>query len=284
MALSSGKNGNMVNPPTRGRPLADGIHSQFPGKGSAEVSGVKSPIQSAENAHVNDKEKQMNPNRKAAIIVGVLFIIGTVAGILSGVVTGPFLTGQDYLLQINENQNRLVAGALLVLLMGLALALVPIVMFPIFKKTNETLAVGYVVFRGALETVCYLPWVIGWLVLGTLSLEFVKAGSPNASYFQTLGALIQGLMDWSGLVSYIIFSLGALMFYFLFYQSKLIPRWLSVWGLVGAGLFLAEPILAMFGAKIEILFALLAVQEMVLAVWLIVKGFDPVGMSKAEPA
>ena len=226
----------------------------------------------------------MNTNRKTAISVGVLFIIGTVAGIMSGVVTGPILGGPDYLTQISDNQNRLIVGALFVLLMGLALALVPIVVFPIFTKNNETLAIGYVVFRGALETICYLPWVIGWLVLGTLSQEFVKAGSPSGSYFQTLGALIQGIMDWGGLISYIVFSLGALMFYYLLFASKLIPRWLSMWGLVGAIVYLAEPLLALFGVKFEILFAPLAVQEMVLAVWLIVKGFNPAVASIKEPA
>ncbi len=217
----------------------------------------------------------MNTNRKTASIVGVLFIIGTVAGILSGIVTGPILSGPDYLVKIAANQNQLVAGALLVLLMGLALALVPIVLFPVFKKYNETFALGYLIFRGALETVCYLPWVIGWLVLGTLSLEFVKAGAPGSSYFQSLGALIQGTMEWNSQISYIIFCLGALMFYYVFYQSKLIPRWLSIWGLAGTILYLAEPLLAVFGAKYEILFAALAVQEMVLAIWLIVRGFNP---------
>ena len=73
----------------------------------------------------------------------------------------------------------------------------------------------------------------------------------------------------------LVFSLGALMIYYLFYQTHLIPRWLSLWGLIGATLYLAEPLLAMFGAEYEILFILLALQEMVFALWLIVKGFNP---------
>jgi hypothetical protein len=65
------------------------------------------------------------------------------------------------------------------------------------------------------------------------------------------------------------------MFYYLLYQSKLIPRWLSGWGLIGAILVLAVGLLAMFGLDLGFLWAPLAVQEMVLAVWLIVKGFNP---------
>jgi hypothetical protein len=65
------------------------------------------------------------------------------------------------------------------------------------------------------------------------------------------------------------------MFYYLLYRSKLIPRWLSVWGLIGAALVLAVGVLGMFGHSAMILWLPLAVNEMVLAVWLIVKGFNP---------
>jgi hypothetical protein len=70
----------------------------------------------------------------------------------------------------------------------------------------------------------------------------------------------------------IAFRLGALMFYYLFYQSRLIPRWLSTWGLAGAILYLLAPLLDMFGHGFGVLMAPQAVQEIVLAVWLITRG------------
>jgi hypothetical protein len=155
-------------------------------------------------------------------------------------------------------------------------------MFPIFKKYNEALALGYVVFRGALETVTYFGSVIIWLLLITLSQEYVKAGAPDAPYFQTLGTLLLEAADWIDYISTLAFSLGALMFYYLLYQSKLIPRWLSGWGLIGAILVLAVGLLAMFGLDLAILWAPLALQEMVLAVWLIVKGFNPSAIASAS--
>ena len=138
----------------------------------------------------------MNTYRKTAIIVGVLFIIGTVAGILSLVVAGSILDDPDYLVNVSANENQIIIGALFVLIMGFALAMVPVMMFPIFKKYNEALALGYVVFRGALETVTYIAMVISRLLLLTLSQEFVKAGAPDASYFQTLGTLLLEADDW----------------------------------------------------------------------------------------
>ena len=210
--------------------------------------------------------------RKTAIIVGVLFIIGDIAGVLSYVVTGGLLDGPDALSKIAASQNHVVLGALLVLVMGLALAMVPVLMFPVFKRYSEVLALGCVVFRGALESVGYMVSAGAWLLLVELSREHAQAASPGALHFQTLSALFAGPLP--GYLTAIFFSLGSLMFYYLFYQSRLIPRWLSVWGLAGAVLYLATPLLAMFGHGFGILMAPLAVAEIVLAVWLIVKGFS----------
>ena len=110
----------------------------------------------------------MNTSKKTARIVGALFIIGTVAGILSVVFTGPVLDDPDYLIKISANENQIIIGALLVLIMGFALAMVPVVLFPIFKKYNEALALGAVVFRGALEAAAYIAIVICWLLLLTV--------------------------------------------------------------------------------------------------------------------
>ena len=83
----------------------------------------------------------------------------------------------------------------------------------------------------------------------------------------------------------IVFILGALMFYFLLYRSKLVPRWISVWGLVAAIPYAAAGVFGIFGTIDStstvgsVLQLPLAVQEMVLAVWLIVKGFNPQAIS-----
>ena len=215
----------------------------------------------------------MNTYRKTAIIVGILWIIGTVAGVLSLISYG-HIDSPDYLTAVSANENQVLIGTLFILIMGFALAMVPVMLFPIFRKYNEALAIGAVVFRGALEAVAYIATVIGWLLILTLSQEYVKAGAPDASYFQALGTLLKGALFWIEQMLSIVFSLGALIIYYLFYQSKLIPRWLSAWGLIGAVLYLATPLLAMFGSPLDILMIPLAVQEMVLALWLIVKGFN----------
>jgi hypothetical protein len=114
-----------------------------------------------------------------------------------------------------------------------------------------------------------------WLLLLGLSREHAEAASPGAPHFETLSALLVGTQSSTAVYfTSIVFSLGALMFYYLFYQSRLIPRWLSIWGLAGAALYLAAPLLDMFGHGLGVLMAPLAVAEIVLAVWLIARGLN----------
>lgn len=221
----------------------------------------------------------MNADSKSARAVGGLFIIGTVAGILSRVVTGPIQNAQNLLVSVAANETRLVVGALFVLMMGLALAMVPVLMFPILRKHNEALALGYIVFRGGLEAVTYLAIATSWLLLVPLSQIYAQVGALDASNVQALGTLLLEAKEIGSILT-IVFCLGALIFNYLLYRTKLVPRWLSGWGLIAIVPYLAAGLLSMFGIihalspTYAILNLPLALQEMVLAVWLIVKGFD----------
>jgi hypothetical protein len=117
---------------------------------------------------------------------------------------------------------------------------------------------------------------ISWLILLTLSKAFVSAGSPVVSDFPIIGTVLRDLafqIGSSGLGA-VVFSIGAMIIYYVFYKTKLIPTWLSLWGLVGAILYIATPILMMFGFDFEFLLIPLGIQEMIMAGWLIVKGFN----------
>lgn len=231
--------------------------------------------------------KKGNPrgaDRKTAILVGVLFIIGTVMGVLSVVFVSPVLEGPGYLARIAANPAPMIVGAFCVLVMGLTLAMVPLALFPVLKRYHEPLAVGYIVFRGGLETVTALGVVASWLLLVTLGQEYAAAsalaGSPPGAEFQTLSVLISKAAEISANAGAVVFPIGAMMLYVVLYQSKLIPRWLSVWGMIAVVLHLAltglaglanlnEPSLVQVVANAPIF-----VQEMMMAVWLIVKGFS----------
>jgi hypothetical protein len=223
-------------------------------------------------------QEKLNTNKKAARIVGVLFITATVAGLIGGVILGPILEAPDYLAKVSANEDQVLIGALLLFIMGAAGASIAIPMYPILKKHNVSMALGSVGFR-IIEGALFMVGVIWLLLLVILSQEYVQAGSPDASYFQTSGELLVEGMNYSLLIGGLAFSLAALMYYYLLFQSKLIPRWLSLWGLIGVTLGLAAYLNQFFSASasssgIDIGHLPIFLQEMVFAVWLIVKGFN----------
>jgi hypothetical protein len=230
----------------------------------------------------------MTSTRKTAIIAGVLWIIASIAGVLGyGVFLNPILSAPDYLFQVSANEIQIITGAFLILVMAVAVAWIPVMLFPILKKHNETLAVGYVVSR-ALEAVCDIVAVISWLLLLTLSQGYVKAGAPAALSFQTLGTILLQVDGWINPIMTIVFIIGTLGCYYLLYQSKLIPRWLSGWGLIAAIPYLAAGLLLMFALISAssttqwVLMLPLGLQEMVLAIWLIVKGFNTLALASGS--
>lgn len=208
-------------------------------------------------------------DRRAAAIIGVLYIAGTAAGLLAAVVSAPLLDGDDYVAQIAANPNQLALGVVLILTMAFSLALIPIVFWPIGRRYSERLATGYVVFRGAIETVSYLPGAFSWMLLIELSKQPDHAMADFVQSAHTLFA---------DTVFPFPFLIGAVMFYSLLYRWRLIPRWLSGLGLVGLALNVVAPLTAMFGVDLGFEPALLEgvvfVQEMVMALWLIVRGFN----------
>lgn len=225
----------------------------------------------------------MDSNKKAAILTGVFFIVGTVAGMISlGVFTDPILGAPDFLVSVSANEGKVIVGVLLELVMAVALAGMAIAIYPVLRKHSPSIAIGYFGAR-ILEVGVFIISAISLLTLLTLSKEFVGAGAPDASYFQTSGEMLLAVRDWGGhaVLDVAVFPLGAMLLNYLLYRARLIPRWVSGWGLIGAMLYWAAGLLVLFGLVSPLetihigLQAPLGVQEIALALWLIFKGFNP---------
>jgi hypothetical protein len=222
----------------------------------------------------------MNNFRKLAISAGILFIIYTSVDVLSFLFLGP-LTAPNYLVSVSENAGMVGAGAVLLLIGGACASGIAISLYPVLKKFNPVLALGAVGFRIS-EGVLRFVSVCALLSIITLSQLFIKAGAPDSSYFQTLGELLYAAKGWVGNVgSLLAFSIGCSLYYVIFYRTKLIPRWLSIWGLVFgiSGIvscaLVSIGLIAPFSTEQVVMVIPMLPQEMVLAVWLIVKGFNP---------
>jgi len=220
----------------------------------------------------------MNSNRKTAIIVGVLLLTATATFMIGdSLLIDSILDDPDYLITVSENRTRVIIGVLISFIDGIAIIGIAVFMFPILKKHNEPIALGYVGFR-IVEFAIIIAYLIAPLLLIDLSQEYVKAGDPDASYFQTSGTLYLAVRYWTLQMIYIFNFLAGLMLAYLLYKSKLIPRFLSVLGLIGYALLLPGTLLYIFG-HIDMLGEVIvfipgALFELLLPIWLFVKGFN----------
>jgi hypothetical protein len=219
----------------------------------------------------------MDSYRNTGIIVGILFITATVTSILSSFFLGSTLAAPISLILVNANEPQVMIAVILELIAALSAFGTAVFMYPVLKKYVESLAIAYVGLR-LFENTFYILSVVSLIVLLTLSKDYT--GAINASY-QPLSSLVMVLHDWALLIgTVIVFGLGSITLNYVLYKSKLIPRWLSAWGLIGAVLVLSYGLIGLFTLdpnmiSSQILALPIAAQEMVFAVWLIIKGFNP---------
>ena len=228
----------------------------------------------------------MKTYRMNAVMAGALYFLGTVFGVSGAIVGGEVLTslvlgkplvGVDMLGLVAANSSRLTGGAFLTLMMGISLVAMTVFLYPIFRKDSKELAMAMVLFRGALEGTSYFVSTLGILTLVALGNEYVATGADSAA-LQSMGNVLYQFQDLLGPVGTIVFLIGATCLYLSFYRTRLIPRWLTVWGFIGVVPYMAYALLHFFHMDNGIGFYLqmvLAPQEIVMGLWLVIKGFNP---------
>ena len=180
--------------------------------------------------------------RKTAIIVGALFITATVTSILTIVFLGSTLETPLNFATVSKNEFQVELAVIFWLILAISVTGIGVLIFPILKKHNKGLALGYVGFR-LTEAICIIIASISILSLLTISKEYVS-GSLDVSYYQPIGSLLLALQDWSFEIGTLIFlGLGGLILYYQLYELNLIPRMLTIWGIIGAACVLFYGIL-----------------------------------------
>ena len=237
------------------------------------------------------KGTAMSDDRKVAIWVGVLYLVATIAPISGLSAWGTLTDGPGILTNANANEGQLILTSLLNLTMAVAVAGVAFMLYPILRKVADTavkrgLALWYVGTR-ATEGAVFVVAVAATLAFMPLSREFIAAGSPEASHFQTTAEVLLSSTDVAYALGQTVFSIGAVMLYYLLWQSKLIPQWMSLWGLVASPLFVVASLSLLWtgdpnSTLSTVLYVPMAVQEMVMALWLVFKGFNPAALEEAR--
>jgi len=177
----------------------------------------------------------MNSNRKISIVIGVLIL--TAYSILG-----------------TNNSDSKILGMFFEVISGFSVMGIAVLVFPFLKPFGKKISLWYI----------FLKNIEGILMIGAGILFFIYTPSSLEVRYQIY--LVHGY----------IFALPALMFYYLLYKSKLIPRWLSIWGIIASIILVIVNLLELieYGCKLEILYLPIVLNEVVLALWLIFKGFN----------
>jgi hypothetical protein len=161
-------------------------------------------------------------------------------------------------------------------------------LYPHLRKHNESLALGYVCFR-LFEAVVIAVGLVGVLALLTVSRDFAGAAAPDAAAYRATGTALLAVREWAFILGpNLLLGVNTLLCSYVLFRTKLVPRPIAVLGLTGATLMtLAGPLL-MFGVlqlgslALVLLAAPVALYEMILAVWLIAKGFNAAASAAAS--
>jgi len=220
----------------------------------------------------------MNSYRKTAIIVGILFLAGYLGVFLGSAIYAPILDAPDYLSKVFPNKNQVIWGMMIELINDAAVIGIPVMLYPIINKYSERLAVGYLAFR-IVESLVLIFSKTSLLSLIPLSQAYIAAGSPEMSYFQTIGTVALSARDWASQIQVVFFSISALLFYYAVFQTKLLPRWLSIFGFIAVVCLITANVLPVpdltegFNLT-QLLFLPIFISEILIALWMIVKGFN----------
>lgn len=214
-----------------------------------------------------------------ATTAGWLFIAATAASLLATAFLGSVLDGSGFLAKVSLHQDRVLVAAFFQVLGAFTSAAIAIALYPVLKKYGAGMSIGAVGFR-LIEGTFYALSAVGTLVLVSLSGQLAAAGTAGASSLHASAELVRSLRDSASVVGILAFYTGGTAYYLIFFRSQLIPRWLSVWGLAGTALGSVAGLLLLFraidvmsGAQVALNLPI-GLQEMVLAVWLIRKGFN----------
>lgn len=216
----------------------------------------------------------MNYYRKLAIYVGTGFLLAIVFGTLELALTETFIQDLDFAI-ISENSISIKFGAFFTMFMALSVMMISLAIYPVLHKKSPSLALGYMGFR-FLEGFIFVINAVLILVLVALSKNFT-----DLEFMNNIGHLIIEARDYLGHVALdmVIFPIAALIMYYIFYITKLVPRWLAVWGLVASVIYMSAAYMVLFGfeplSPMYIAMNIpLALNELVLGILLIVKGFN----------
>lgn len=230
--------------------------------------------------HEHEAHVLRKPHRGTSISVGLLLIVCSLATLSSVAPLGSLLESPVDLAQLAANDNAVVLTALIEFVAAASCAGIAIALYPVLRHYGPALALGAAAAR-VVEAALIMVSTLSLLALLSLAQESVEAAPTDTAATDASVQVLLAVREWvPNFMILLPFLLGAGLYYVLMYRSRIVPRWLSVWGLLAVGLSLVATVysgftqdfgLATFSTALN---APIGLQEMALAVWLIAKGFN----------
>lgn len=218
----------------------------------------------------------ISSTQTSARIAGVLFLVQMItASVSHSAILVPLLYGDNFLATVSDNSSQVIFAMLLDLVCGASVFGIGVILFPILKKHSEPIALWHLGLR-LNEWVTLTISGVFLLTLLAISKEYVAASIPDRSYMQVLANYILKARGYTKILMLLGFCLSASMFYYLLFKSKLLPRFISIWGLIGVLLLSSEVLANIYDHSIGGIMIMLpmGLNEIFLGIWLIVKGFN----------
>jgi len=213
--------------------------------------------------------------KSTATIVGVLFIVIMITWSIGYAITGTVVNSPHFLASVFPNKGKVVLGVIFEFIEIISIVGIVALLFPLIKKYNESMAIGYLALR-ILECSLLLVIALTTLFMITLSQDFLDTGSPDASHFSVMGKLLLAVRGkWTNFGVSIFYGTGAIVFQYFLYRTGLVPKFISLWGLISAILILAVAPFETLGYEwLGFVGLSMGLNEIFLGVWLIIRGFN----------
>jgi len=219
--------------------------------------------------------------RKTALVAGILYLLTFVSSIPAVFLfLGPVLDNPDYIIGSGAD-TRVVWGCILDVVNALAAIGTAVALFPIVRRQNESLALGFVMSR-TIEAAVVMIGVVSLMAVVSLRQDLAGVTGTDTASLVTAGRSLVAVRDWTFLLGPgLMPAFNALLLGTLMFKSRLVPRWIPIMGLVGAPLLLGADIATMFGLTDQVsavsgLATLpVAAWELSIGIWMTVKGFLP---------
>jgi hypothetical protein len=221
----------------------------------------------------------MNSFRTTAKVTGILFLISDVTSIVALALYQPLLKHADFVTSMSASNTPILLGAFMEILLALTVAGTGIALYPILKKQNQGMALGYTIGRAAEGTVITIG-ILSLLSILTLRDNFL-ATNANAATYEVISRALIALHDWTFLFGpNVILGVNATLLGYLLYKSNLVPRTLALLALIDGPLIFLWAVAILFGVSKQVspISAVIAFPMLVFELWfsirLIAKGFN----------